>query len=72
MKSRIWASLLIACLPWLAMAQSNDDLYFVPKRKRNGTEKRGTVRSEADFKQYDGVCSSGIDYRSERRYRKNS
>lgn len=42
MKSRICASLLIACLPWLAMAQSNDDLYFIPKKeKKNGTEGRG-------------------------------
>ena len=34
MKSRICASLLIACLPWLAMAQSNDDLYFIPKKEK--------------------------------------
>lgn len=29
MKTKVCASLLVACLPWLAMAQ-NDDLYFVP------------------------------------------
>ena len=40
MKSRICASLLIACLPWLAMAQSNDDLYFIPK-----TEQKAEVKS---------------------------
>lgn len=33
MKSRIFASLLLAGFPWLVMAQSNDDLYFVPKKK---------------------------------------
>ena len=44
MKSRICASLLIACLPWLAMAQSNDDLYFVPK-KENKTEQKTEVQS---------------------------
>lgn len=40
MKSRIWASLLIACLPWLAMAQSNDDLYFVPKKEKKTEQKK--------------------------------
>lgn len=44
MKSRIWASLLIACLPWLAMAQSNDDLYFVPKKEKK-TEQKKEVQS---------------------------
>lgn len=33
MKGKIVASLMIACLPWLAMAQSNDDLYYVPKKE---------------------------------------
>lgn len=39
MKGRILASLVMACLPWLAMAQSNDDLYFVPKKEKK-TEKK--------------------------------
>ena len=33
MKMRLGIALLIACLPWLAMAQ-NDDLYFVPKKEK--------------------------------------
>lgn len=33
MKGKVFASLLVACLPLLAAAQSNDDLYFVPKKK---------------------------------------
>ena len=33
MKGRTLASLLLAGLPWLVAAQSNDDLYFVPKKK---------------------------------------
>ena len=32
MTGKVFASLLLAYLPWLAMAQSNDDLYFVPKK----------------------------------------
>ena len=32
-KMRLGIALLIACLPWLAMAQ-NDDLYFVPKKEK--------------------------------------
>ena len=44
MKSRICASLLIACLPWLAMAQSNDDLYFIPKKEKK-TEQKAEVKS---------------------------
>ena len=34
MTGKVFASLLLACLPWLAMAQSNDDLYFVPKKEK--------------------------------------
>ena len=33
MKSRICASLLIACLPWLAMAQCNDFRFFIPNKE---------------------------------------
>lgn len=41
MKNIALVSLLMACLPFLAMAQSsNDDLYFIPKKK---TEKNTTV-----------------------------
>ena len=38
MKTRLGISLLIACLPWLAMAQ-NDDLYFVPKKEKKAETK---------------------------------
>lgn len=33
-KSKVFASLLLVCLPGLSMAQSGDDLYFVPKKDR--------------------------------------
>ena len=33
-KSKVFASLLLACLPGLSMAQSGDDLYFVPKKEQ--------------------------------------
>ena len=39
MKKSVLISLLMACLPFLVMAQSNDDLYFIPKKK---TEKKVT------------------------------
>ena len=32
MKKFVFVSLVMACLPFLAMAQTNDDLYFIPKR----------------------------------------
>ena len=37
-KMRLGIALLIACLPWLAMAQ-NDDLYFVPKKEKKAETK---------------------------------
>ena len=37
MKKFVFVSLLMTCLPFLAMAQTNDDLYFIPKKK---TEKK--------------------------------
>lgn len=42
MKSRIFASLLLAGFPWLVMAQSNDDLYFVPKKKTEAKKEAAT------------------------------
>ena len=39
MKKPVLVSLLMAFLPFLVMAQSNDDLYFIPKKK---TEKKET------------------------------
>ena len=39
MKKSVLMWLMMACLPFLAMAQSNDDLYFIPKKK---TEKKAT------------------------------
>lgn len=39
MKSRIFISMLMACLPWLAMAQTDDDLYFVPKKETKTVKK---------------------------------
>jgi len=44
MKKFAFVSLMMLCLPFLAMAQSNDDLYFVPKKK---TEKKVTSGSPA-------------------------
>ncbi|WP_072530003.1 hypothetical protein [Bacteroides ilei] len=43
MKSRIFVSLLVACLPWLAMAQSNDDIYFIPKKEKKVEQQERTV-----------------------------
>lgn len=46
MKGKVFASLLVACLPLLAAAQSNDDLYFVPKKKaETKTETKVTVET---------------------------
>ena len=39
MKGKLLVSMLVACLPWLAMAQSNDDLYYIPKKQKK-VEKR--------------------------------
>ena len=33
MKVKVFASLMLAGLPFVLAAQSNDDLYFVPKKK---------------------------------------
>lgn len=33
---------MMACLPFLAMAQTNDDLYFIPKKKTEKKAKSGT------------------------------
>ena len=33
MKKFVLVSLMMTCLPFLAMAQTNDDLYFIPKKK---------------------------------------
>ena len=44
MKKFVFVSLLMACLPFLVMAQSNDDLYFIPKKK---TEKKVTSGTPA-------------------------
>ena len=34
MKGKLIVSMLVACMPWLAMAQSSDDLYFIPKKEK--------------------------------------
>ena len=44
MKKSVLVSLLLACLPLFVMAQSNDDLYFIPKKK---TEKKVTSGTPA-------------------------
>ena len=33
---------MLACLPWFAMAQSNDDLYFIPKKEKKTEVKKET------------------------------
>ena len=44
MKGRFLVSMLVACLPWLVMAQNSDDLYFIPKKnKKEVKEKVGIV-----------------------------
>ena len=44
MKKIVLASLMMVCLPYLAMAQSvDDDLYFIPKKK---AEKKEEVKQE--------------------------
>lgn len=44
MKKFVFVSLLMTCLPFLATAQTNDDLYFIPKKK---TEKKVTSGTPA-------------------------
>ena len=38
MKVKVFASLMLAGLPFVLAAQSNDDLYFVPKKKGGNEE----------------------------------
>lgn len=49
MKGKVFASLLLVCLPWLAMAQSNDDLYFIPKKEKKWRGKKRSVRLRRRF-----------------------
>ena len=51
MKKSVLVSLLLVCLPLFVMAQSNDDLYFIPKKKTekkvtNGTPAKVVVEKE--------------------------
>lgn len=46
MKSRLIMTAFVACLPWLAMAQSNDDLYFVPKKESKAVKGNVSIQSE--------------------------
>lgn len=39
MKVKVFASLMLAGLPFILAAQSNDDLYFIPKKKRKRRRK---------------------------------
>lgn len=47
MKGKVFASLLLVCLPWLAMAQSNDDLYFIPKKEKKVERKEKVSQAPA-------------------------
>ena len=47
MKKSVLILLMMACLPFLAMAQSNDDLYFIPKKKtEKGTPAKVVIEKE--------------------------
>ena len=42
MKKSVLVTLLLACMPFLVIAQTNDDLYFVPKKKSEKKVTSGT------------------------------
>ena len=46
MKKMTLISLLMALMPFIVMAQSNDDLYFIPKKK---AEKKPTMSIFTSF-----------------------
>lgn len=48
MKGKVFASLLLVCLPWLAVAQSNDDLYFIPKKEKKAEKKERVGQAPAE------------------------
>ena len=52
MRRKVLASMLFAFLPWLAMAQSTDDLYFIPKKEKKTevSQKVGVVPKEVSNK----------------------
>lgn len=52
MRRIVLASMLFALMPWLAMAQSTDDLYFIPKKekKTEASQKVGVVPKEVSNK----------------------
>lgn len=59
MKHYIIALLLLICLPWQVMAQSNDDLYYVPKKEKKQTkDQKVTVKSEVKQTQVKTVSVS--------------
>lgn len=57
MRRIVLASMLFAFLPWLAMAQSTDDLYFIPKKgkKTEVSQKVGVVPKEVSNKTVNGM-----------------
>ena len=47
MKKIVLFSLMMACLPFMALAQSgNDDLYYIPKKKEKKVEAKTVVKKE--------------------------
>lgn len=52
MRRKVLASMLFAFLPWLAMAQSTGDLYFIPKKEKKTevSQKVGVVPKEVSNK----------------------
>lgn len=52
MRRKVLASMLFAFLPWLAMAQSTDDLYYIPKKEKKTevSQKVGVVPKEVSNK----------------------
>ncbi len=60
MKKTFLLSFMLAVLPWMVMAQdSDDDLYFVPKKQKK-TEKVGAVAKGTAGNKLSSACGKGV------------